>query len=157
MAGVVRQGRKRAGRSGATARIHLLQRLFVSGCRELRSRPYGRPDEQRPYRITLGRLRRAVARVDQDSNQRPGSGTLARWESDGSSLTLLRAAYAPAFQLVLLSKRLSTEARSAIQEAIRLDAIEAPRREMEQHDKRIADISAAREKARTTNTAAFRP
>jgi len=42
-------------------------------------------------------------------------------------------------------------------EAARLDAIEAPRRAVEQQKKEAADADAAREKARTTNKAAFRP
>ena len=82
---------------------------------------------------------------------------LAQWDSPGSSLTLLRSAYPAEFQLVLMSKALSTRAQSAIREAGRLDVIEAPRRELEQRKKEIADADAARDKTRTTNKAAFRP
>ena len=56
---------------------------------------------------------------------------LAQWDSAGSSLTLLRGVYSPDFQLILTSKALGTRARSAIREAARLDAAEAPRRELE--------------------------
>jgi hypothetical protein len=45
---------------------------------------------------------------------------LARWESAESMLTLVREAYAPEFQLILMSKPLSMRARSAIREAIRI-------------------------------------
>jgi hypothetical protein len=38
-----------------------------------------------------------------------------------------------------------------------LDAAEAPRRELDQRKKEAAEASAAREKARATNKAAFRP
>lgn len=87
----------------------------------------------------------------------PGSIVLARWENAESMLTLVREAYAPEFQLILMSKPLSTRARSAIKEAIRLDAIEAPRREAEQREKDASDASSARDKTYATNKAAFRP
>jgi hypothetical protein len=82
---------------------------------------------------------------------------LAQWENVASSLTLLRGEYTPDFQLLLVSKPLSLRAQSAIREAVRLDAVEAPRRELEQRKKEVTDASAARDKTRTTNKAAFRP
>lgn len=91
------------------------------------------------------------------SPQPEKSVVLARWENDASSMTLLRDAYSPEFQLILISKALNERAGQAIREAIRLDAIEAPRRELEQRKKDAADASAARDKARTTNKDAFRP
>ena len=87
----------------------------------------------------------------------PDAVVLAQWDSPASSLTLLRDSFSPEFQLVLVSKALSTRARTAIREAGRLDAIEAPRRELEERKKEIADAAAARDKIRTTNKAAFRP
>jgi hypothetical protein len=87
----------------------------------------------------------------------PDSIVLARWENADSSLTLVRGSYTPEFQLILVSKPLSTRARSAVREAIRLDAIEAPRREAEQRKKEAGDASAARDKTRMANRAAFRP
>jgi len=86
-----------------------------------------------------------------------GNLVLAQWDGPGSSLTLLRSAYSAEFQLVLMSKTLSAQARSAIREAGRLDAIEAPRRELEARNQQIADAADARDKLRTTNKAAFRP
>jgi hypothetical protein len=82
---------------------------------------------------------------------------LALWESPGSWVALVRGAYSPDFQLVLMSKTLSTRARDAIRESGRLDVIEAPRREEEQRKRELAELNAARTKARTTNKAAFRP
>jgi hypothetical protein len=87
----------------------------------------------------------------------PDAIVLAQWDSPGSSLTLVRSAYSAEFDLVLISKALSTRAQNAIREAGRLDALEAPRRELEQRKKEVADANAARDKARTTNKAAFRP
>ena len=74
-----------------------------------------------------------------------------------SSATLVRGSYTPEFQLILVSKLLSTRARRAVREAIRLDAIEAPRREAEQQKKEAGDGTAARDKTRIANKAAFRP
>jgi hypothetical protein len=85
------------------------------------------------------------------------SVVLAQWDSADSSLTLLRGAYSTDFQLVLLSKSLSTRARDAIRESVRLDTAEAPQRELAQRKKEAADATAARDKIRTTNKAAFRP
>jgi hypothetical protein len=87
----------------------------------------------------------------------PGTVVLAQWDSPESSLTLFRGAYSAQFELVLISKALSTRAQNAIREAGRLDAIEAPRRELEQRKKEVADADAARDQVRTTNKAAFRP
>ena len=87
----------------------------------------------------------------------PEGIVLARWETAESLVTLIRGSYTPEFQLTLISKPLSTRARSAIREAVRLDAIEAPRREAEQRKKEAGDASAARDKTRITNKAAFRP
>ena len=85
------------------------------------------------------------------------SVVLAQWEKDGSSVTLVRDTYTPEFQLILISKALSARARDAIRKGVRLDAVEAPRRELERREKDAADARAARAKTRTTNKAAFRP
>jgi hypothetical protein len=87
----------------------------------------------------------------------PDSIVVARWENADSLLTLVRGSYTPQFQLILLSKSLSARARTAVREAVRLDAIEAPRREAAQRKKEAGDASAARDKTRTTNRTAFRP
>jgi hypothetical protein len=82
---------------------------------------------------------------------------VAQWDNRSSSATLFRDTYSSEFKLILMSKALSARARDAIHEAIRMDAIEAPRRELEQRTKKANDASAAREKTRTINKAAFRP
>ena len=87
----------------------------------------------------------------------PDTVLVALWERPGSSVSLVRGIYTPDFQLVLMSKALSTRARDAIRESGRLDVIEAPRRELEERKREIADRNAARDKARTANKAAFRP
>lgn len=87
----------------------------------------------------------------------PDALVLAQWDGPASSLTLLRDTHSMEFQLVLVSKALSMQARTAIREAGRLDAIEAPRRELEERKKQLADAADARDKIRTTNKGAFRP
>jgi hypothetical protein len=87
----------------------------------------------------------------------PESIVVAQWESADSLLTLVRGSYTPEFQLILVSKSLSARARTAVREAVRLDAIEAPRREAAQRKTEAGEASAARDKTRTANKAAFRP
>ena len=87
----------------------------------------------------------------------PDTVVLAQWDSSASTLTLLRGVYSAEFQLILTAKALSTRARGAVREAARLDTADAPRRELEQRKKEAADATAARNKIRTTNKAAFRP
>ena len=102
-------------------------------------------------------LASATTRTNPPGEAFPDSIVLARWENAESLLTLLRGSYTSEFQLILVSKPLSARARNAVREAIRLDAIEAPRREAEQRKKEAGDASAARDKARIDNKAAFRP
>jgi hypothetical protein len=102
-------------------------------------------------------LASARTRASAPAEAFPDSIVLARWENAESSLTLVRGSYTPEFQLILVSKPLSTRARNAVREAMKLDAIEAPRREAEQRKKEAGDASAARDKTRIANKAAFRP
>lgn len=82
---------------------------------------------------------------------------IARWETAEAMLTLLRGAYSPDVQLVLVSKPLSARATVAVLEATRQDALEAPQREVERREKAAGDADAERAKAREANKAAFRP
>ena len=99
----------------------------------------------------------AKTRTSAPAEAFPDSIVLARWETPDSLLTLVRGSYTSEFQLILISKPLSTRARNAVREAVRLDAIEAPRREAEQHKKEASNAGAARDKTRIANKAAFRP
>jgi hypothetical protein len=87
----------------------------------------------------------------------PDATALAQWETTQALLTLVRGTYSPEFQLILLSKPLSLLARNANREAIRLNTADAPRRELEERTTEAAEATAAREKTRATNKAAFRP
>lgn len=83
--------------------------------------------------------------------------TLARWENADSLVTLVRGSYAPEFRLIVSSKPLSAQAASAIREAARLNALEAPLREAAQRKTDADDARAALDKKRTDNKATFRP
>lgn len=85
------------------------------------------------------------------------SFVLARWDTADSQLTLLRGSYMPDYQLILISKSLSMRARTAIRDAVKLDANEAPSREAEQRKIEAGAAAVALDKARVTNKAAFRP
>lgn len=82
---------------------------------------------------------------------------LARWDDPMSTITLVRGTYSPTLQLIMVSKSLQPLALRAIKESIRLDALDAPRRELEQRKKEAGDAADAREKVRSTNKGAFRP
>jgi hypothetical protein len=99
----------------------------------------------------------AAIRANPPPEAFPDSIVLARWQNGESTLTLVRGTYAVEFQLILTSKRLATQAGSAIREAARLDAIDAPRREADQRRKDASDATDTRDRRRTANKAAFRP
>ena len=82
---------------------------------------------------------------------------IARWDDGSSVLTLVRGTYSKEFQLVLTSKRLSALASRATAEALRLDADEAPQREVARRAKALDDARVTEDKARAVNKAAFKP
>jgi hypothetical protein len=82
---------------------------------------------------------------------------VAQWDDGASVLSLVRGSYSNEYQLVLISKQLSTRARSAMKEALRLDTMEAPQRDLDKRSKELADSRVAQEKARAVNKAAFKP
>lgn len=106
-----------------------------------------------PPLLSSSRTDRSPLPVDVSSD----STVVARWEDDASLLILTRGTYPPQYQLVLTSKKLNADARKAIKEAVRLDAQEAPQRELDQRKKDTADALAAGQKARVVNKPAFRP
>jgi hypothetical protein len=83
--------------------------------------------------------------------------TLAVWGTAEHSVTLLRVAYPESFRLVVALTRLEELARTASTAAVRLDKDEAPQRELDRQKKEVDDSAAAQEKAKTENTAKFRP
>jgi len=86
-----------------------------------------------------------------------GEHIIARWEDAQYSFNLYRSIYQPTFGMIAFSKKLDALARSATAEAIRLDAQEAPQREIERQKKQDEANRAEQEKARLANKLNFRP
>ena len=82
---------------------------------------------------------------------------IARWEDSQYSFELYRSAYQPTFGMIAFSKRLDALARTATAEAIRLDALEAPQREIQRQRKEDETNREALERARQANKFNFRP
>lgn len=82
---------------------------------------------------------------------------LAVWGTADYSVTLLRVTYPASFRLVVALTRLEDLARTASVAAVKLDAAEAPQRELDRQQKEADASAAAQQKAKTENKAQFRP
>jgi hypothetical protein len=82
---------------------------------------------------------------------------IARWEDSKWSFNLVRFKYEPSFTLIAFSKQLHVEARAAIDEAVRLDRLEAPQRAIERQNSEDEERRLLQEKARLANRPDFRP
>jgi hypothetical protein len=80
----------------------------------------------------------------------------ARWEDAQYSFNLYRSSYQPTFGMIAFSKRVDALARAATTEAIRLDAQEAPQREIQRQQKEDDEKRGLLEKARQENKSNFR-
>lgn len=85
------------------------------------------------------------------------AAVLARWEDAEYSYNLVRTGDRSSFALVLYSKKLDALAQAAMVEADRLDAQEAPQRELARQKKSADDESLRLDKARSTNLPQFQP
>jgi hypothetical protein len=109
---------------------------------------YGRPLAALPQ--ATGRV---TARFDDESG-----AVVARWADADYAITLHRAvSYGNTWQLIVTNTSVEPLARRAEAEAERLDAAEAPRREVERQVLERERDRAAAEKARDLNKPAFRP
>jgi hypothetical protein len=86
-----------------------------------------------------------------------GDKFLAHWEDAENSIHLFQSAYQSGFGLTVVSKPLDALARSATADAARLDAQEAPQREIERQQKQKEDHRLRTETARRANKQTFRP
>jgi hypothetical protein len=84
-----------------------------------------------------------------------GEHILARWENPQYSFNLYRSLYQPTFGIVAFAKQLDAQARTATTEAIRLDAQEAPQREIQRQQKEDEKNRELLEKARQANKSNF--
>jgi len=98
-------------------------------------------------------VRRAGAPpIDEESGRR-----IARWGNADYAVVLYRLSYASGLRLIVTSPRLEALARTAVQQASRLDEREAPQREIARQKKEAEALRLAQEKSRLTNKATFRP
>jgi len=104
-----------------------------------------------------GTASRPTVEIAYHSNYGELAPVIARWENEEYSYNLVRTGDRSSFAMVLFSKRMDVLAQSASLEAIRLDAQEAPRREVEKQKKVEEDEHAVLEKARSLNKPNFRP
>jgi len=81
---------------------------------------------------------------------------IARWEDSQYSFDLYRSSYQPTFGMIAFSKGLDALARTATAEAIRLDAAEAPQREIQRQNQEDEKNRESLEKARQVNKSKFR-
>jgi hypothetical protein len=86
-----------------------------------------------------------------------GEKLVARWEDSQYSLNLFRLSYQSTPGMLIFSKRLEPLAQAAMIEAGRLDAQEAPQREIDRQKQQDEDKRAAEQKVRPANKANFHP
>jgi hypothetical protein len=106
---------------------------------------------------TYGPATKPTAEIAYHSNYAEAAPVLARWEDSEYSYDLVRTGDRASYALVLYSKKLEAEARAAIVESARLDAQDAPQRELDKQKKRDDDERLALDKARSVNKPNFRP
>ncbi|SRR5712692_2753451 len=108
------------------------------------------------YGIPLPRLPgagRVASRVEVESGS-----PVARWGDAEHLVVLYRtSSYREAFRLMVTAPALDELARKAVVQATRLEAQEAPRRELARQQQARDDGRAAADKARTANKGVFRP
>lgn len=104
-----------------------------------------------------GQASRPTVEIGYHSNYGEVAKVLARWEDSEYSYNLVRTGDQSSFAMILYSKRLDVLAQAAIAEAVRLDAQEAPAREIEKQKDRAEAERLVSEKARSENKPNFRP
>ena len=72
----------------------------------------------------------------------------ARWRSADAGVVLYRGLYGSEYQLVVTATSRAAEARVAMVESVRLEAVDAPRRERASRQRQADDEQAAKDKAR---------
>lgn len=107
--------------------------------------------------LIYGTAAKPVVEVPPSSNYGEVASVLARWENADYSHDLIRTGDRSSFVLVLSSKRLNALAQAAIVEAVRLDAIDAPQRQMDLQKTQEANYHLELDKARSENKPNFRP
>jgi len=107
--------------------------------------------------LTYGNATKPAVEVPYRSNYGEVASVLARWEDSNYSHDLIRTGDRSSFALVLSNKRLNALAQAAIAEAVRLDAVEAPERQINLQKLQDANDRLELDKARSENRPNFRP
>ena len=106
---------------------------------------------------TYGTATRPTAEIEYHSNYGEIAEVIARWEDAEYSYNLVQTGNRSSFAIVLYSKRVDALAREATIEAVRLEALEAPQREIEKQKRHDDEERLTLEKARSANKPKFRP
>jgi len=106
---------------------------------------------------TYGPATKPGVEIAYHSNFNEVATVLARWENAEYSYNLVRTGDRSSFALVLYSKRLDALAQASILESVKLEAMEAPQREIEKEKKHAEEARLILEKARSVNKPNFRP
>jgi hypothetical protein len=106
---------------------------------------------------TYGTPTKPTVEIPYHSNYGEVATVLARWEDPEYSYNLVRTGDRASFSLVLYSKKLDALAQASIVQAVRLEAQQAPQREIERQKKRADEENLLLEQARSTNKPNFQP
>jgi len=86
-----------------------------------------------------------------------GPEVIGRWEDAGTLVLLWRESYPARVGLTIASMGADREAQVAIADGLRIDASEAPARDLARHAAEVAALRARDEKIRLDNKAMFKP
>jgi len=106
---------------------------------------------------SYGIATRPTVQIAYHSNYAEVAPLIARWEDSDYSCNLVRTADRSSFAMILYSKRLDALAQAASVEAVRLDDLEAPQRQIAQQAKQAEEDRAVLDSARSVNKPNFRP
>lgn len=106
---------------------------------------------------TYGPATRPVAEVLYHSLYGETARVEARWEDEQYSYNLVRTGDLKSFAMILYSKKIEIAAEAALAEAARLDAQEAPQKEIDRQKQRDEEERLVQDKARAVNKPNFRP
>jgi hypothetical protein len=107
--------------------------------------------------LTYGTATKPAVETPYRSNYGEVAPVIARWEDAEYLCDLIRTGDQSSFALILNSKRLNALAQAAIIEAVRLDTIEAPQREIDIQKGQDVKDRLMLDKARSVNMPNFRP
>jgi hypothetical protein len=106
---------------------------------------------------SYGVATKPAAEVEYHSTYGEAAQVIARWEDPEYSYNLVQTGNQSSYAMILYSKRADAAAQAAIVESVKLEAQEAPQREIDKQKKHEDDDRLALEKARSANKPNFRP